>query len=174
MPSPVPVRPLKPPCPCSSGAFPDAFLTRLPPESQRSIQPCPPHRTCSKGNLVTREAPPPDTEDSAGTLVVEEPRFAIVPEWVIDAAVSDGAFRLYSLLLRYGERLRLPDAVPANPGPAPSPASRLSAPLRRYGERLRLPDAVPANPGPAPSPLGRRRRPSDAPAHRSRHRPRRA
>ena len=30
------------------------------------------------------------------------PRFAIVPEWVIDAAVSDGAFRLYSLLLRYG------------------------------------------------------------------------
>ena len=51
---------------------------------------------------MTREAPPPETEDSAGTLVVEEPRFAIVPEWVIDAAVSDGAFRLYSLLLRYG------------------------------------------------------------------------
>jgi hypothetical protein len=39
---------------------------------------------------------------AAGTLVVEEPWFAIVPEWVIDAAVSDGAFRLYSLLLRYG------------------------------------------------------------------------
>jgi|BarGraNGADG00212_1021973.scaffolds.fasta_scaffold13771_2 hypothetical protein len=39
---------------------------------------------------------------AAGTLVVEEPRFAIVPEWVIDAAISDGAFRLYSLLLRYG------------------------------------------------------------------------
>ena len=51
---------------------------------------------------MTREAPTPETEDSAGTLVVEEPRFAIVPEWVIDAAVSDGAFRLYSLLLRYG------------------------------------------------------------------------
>jgi len=33
---------------------------------------------------------------------VEEPRFAIVPEWVIDAAIPDGAFRLYSLLLRYG------------------------------------------------------------------------
>jgi hypothetical protein len=33
---------------------------------------------------------------------VEEPRFAIVPEWVIDAAVSDSAFRLHSLLLRYG------------------------------------------------------------------------
>ena len=52
---------------------------------------------------MTLEAPPPEADDnSAGTLFVEEPRFAIVPEWVIDAAVSDGAFRLYSLLLRYG------------------------------------------------------------------------
>jgi len=52
---------------------------------------------------VTREAPQPHTTPpAAGTLVVEEPRFAIVPEWVIDAAISDGAFRLYSLLLRYG------------------------------------------------------------------------
>jgi hypothetical protein len=52
---------------------------------------------------VTRKAPPPPTTlPAAGTLVVEEARFAIVPEWVIDAAVSDGAFRLYSLLLRYG------------------------------------------------------------------------
>ena len=51
---------------------------------------------------MTREAPPPEAEDAGGTLVVEEPRFAIVPEWVIDAAVADGAFRLYSLLLRYG------------------------------------------------------------------------
>ena len=56
-----------------------------------------------KASTVTREAPPtPTTLPAAGTLVVEEPRFAIVPEWVIDAAVSDGAFRLYSLLLRYG------------------------------------------------------------------------
>jgi len=52
---------------------------------------------------VTRHAPPtPTTPPAAGTLVVEEPRFAIVPEWVIDAPVSDSAFRLYSLLLRYG------------------------------------------------------------------------
>ena len=52
---------------------------------------------------MTREAPPTHTTlPAAGTLVVEEPRFAIVPEWVIDADVSDGAFRLYSLLLRYG------------------------------------------------------------------------
>jgi hypothetical protein len=28
--------------------------------------------------------------------------FAVVPEWVIDAEISDGAFRLYSLLLCYG------------------------------------------------------------------------
>ncbi|MHB8186692.1 MAG: helix-turn-helix domain-containing protein, partial [Dermatophilaceae bacterium] len=52
---------------------------------------------------MTPETPPPEADDnSAGTLFVEEPRFAIVPEWVIDAAVSDGAFRLYCLLLRYG------------------------------------------------------------------------
>ena len=52
---------------------------------------------------MTRVTPPPEADDgAAGTLFVEEPRFAIVPEWVIDAAVSDGAFRLYCLLLRYG------------------------------------------------------------------------
>jgi len=37
-----------------------------------------------------------------GSLFVEEQRFAVVQEWVIDAEISDGAFRLYSLLLRYG------------------------------------------------------------------------
>ena len=37
-----------------------------------------------------------------GSLFVEEQRFSLVPEWVIDAEVSDAAFRLYSLLLRYG------------------------------------------------------------------------
>src|SRR3954468_23074014 len=37
-----------------------------------------------------------------GSLFVEEQRFAIVPEWMIDAELSDAAFRLYSLLLRYG------------------------------------------------------------------------
>jgi hypothetical protein len=58
-----------------------------------------PQRIRSKGHDVTRQAPPPHTTlPAAGTLVVEEPRFALVPEWVIDAAVSDGAFRLYSLL----------------------------------------------------------------------------
>jgi len=37
-----------------------------------------------------------------GTLVVEQ-HFAIVPEWLIDADISDAAYRLYSVLLRYGQ-----------------------------------------------------------------------
>ena len=37
-----------------------------------------------------------------GSLAVEEQRFAVVPEWIIDADISDGAFRAYALLLRYG------------------------------------------------------------------------
>jgi hypothetical protein len=50
--------------------------------------------------------PVPPSSDTLGerddALLVEEQRFAIVPEWVIDAELSDAAFRLYSLLLRYG------------------------------------------------------------------------
>ena len=38
----------------------------------------------------------------AGTLVVEDPGFAIVGEWVITAEISDAAFRVYSMLLRFG------------------------------------------------------------------------
>lgn len=37
-----------------------------------------------------------------GMLFVEEQRFAVVPEWVIDSELSDAAFRVYSLLLRFG------------------------------------------------------------------------
>lgn len=37
-----------------------------------------------------------------GTLVVDL-HFAIVPEWIIDAEISDAAYRLYSVLLRYGQ-----------------------------------------------------------------------
>ena len=37
-----------------------------------------------------------------GTLVLEQ-RFAILPEWIIDAPISDCAFRLYAVLLRYGQ-----------------------------------------------------------------------
>ena len=39
--------------------------------------------------------------EDEGTLVLEQ-RFAIVPEWIIDAQLSDCAFRLYAVLLRYG------------------------------------------------------------------------
>ena len=44
----------------------------------------------------------PDGFADEGSLLVEEQRFAIVPEWVIDAQIPDGAFRLYALLLRFG------------------------------------------------------------------------
>jgi hypothetical protein len=37
-----------------------------------------------------------------GSLRVEDQPFALVPEWVIDTDISDAAFRVYSLLLRYG------------------------------------------------------------------------
>ena len=40
--------------------------------------------------------------EEEGTLVLQE-RFAIVPEWIIDAQISDCAFRLYAVLLRYGQ-----------------------------------------------------------------------
>jgi hypothetical protein len=52
--------------------------------------------------MTSDTQPAESTDDLDGTLVVEEPRFAIVPEWVIDAGIPDAAFRLYSLLLRYG------------------------------------------------------------------------
>ena len=46
-------------------------------------------------------APATDGTPPAG-LVVED-RFAIVPEWLLDADVSDTAIRLYAVLLRYGQ-----------------------------------------------------------------------
>jgi hypothetical protein len=46
--------------------------------------------------------PPADSVPDEGSLVLEQ-RFAIVPEWVIDADLSDAAFRLYAVLLRYGQ-----------------------------------------------------------------------
>jgi hypothetical protein len=41
-------------------------------------------------------------EEQFGDLVVED-RFAIVPEWLLDADISDAAVRLYAVLLRYGQ-----------------------------------------------------------------------
>src|SRR5665213_4170624 len=43
----------------------------------------------------------PVVEDQA-VLDVED-RFAIVPVWVLDAAISDAAVRLYAVLLRFGQ-----------------------------------------------------------------------
>ena len=40
--------------------------------------------------------------DASPDLVVED-RFAIVPEWLLDADISDAAVRLYAVLLRYGQ-----------------------------------------------------------------------
>src|SRR5215218_875707 len=43
-----------------------------------------------------------DEVDDGGVLVLEQ-HFAIVPEWVLDADISDVALRLYAVLLRYGQ-----------------------------------------------------------------------
>ena len=40
--------------------------------------------------------------DASPDLVVED-RFAIVPEWLLDADIGDAAVRLYAVLLRYGQ-----------------------------------------------------------------------
>ena len=45
---------------------------------------------------------PSDDFHPPGSLRVEDQPFALVPEWVIDTDISDAAFRVYSLLLRYG------------------------------------------------------------------------
>ena len=46
---------------------------------------------------------PPEPASGDGRLTVEDQRFAIVPEWLIDTPLSDCAFRLYAVLLRYGQ-----------------------------------------------------------------------
>ena len=43
-----------------------------------------------------------DELGAEGSLVVEDHHIAIVAEWVITAQVSDAAFRLYSMLMRFG------------------------------------------------------------------------
>src|SRR5665811_2221732 len=130
----MPVRPFEPVCPCSSGAFPDAFLTRLPLGVQRSSQPCPP-----SARPVERSCHDPR---NATTRSRRQQRRHPLRR---GAAVRDRA-RMGDR--RSGLRRRVPPLLP--------PAS-----LR---EQLRLPDAVAANPGPPPAPLGRRGGPCDASA----------
>lgn len=43
-----------------------------------------------------------DNTPGDDSLLIEDQRFSIIPEWVIDADIPDSCFRLYSLLLRYG------------------------------------------------------------------------
>jgi hypothetical protein len=43
-----------------------------------------------------------EPSDDFPELLVED-RFAIVPEWLLDADISDAAVRLYAVLLRYGQ-----------------------------------------------------------------------
>jgi hypothetical protein len=43
-----------------------------------------------------------EPSDDCPELVVED-RFAIVPEWLLDAEISDAATQLYAVLLRYGQ-----------------------------------------------------------------------
>ncbi len=45
----------------------------------------------------------PDSGGGTEASLVLEQHFAIVPEWIIDAQISDCAYRLYSVLLRFGQ-----------------------------------------------------------------------
>src|SRR5215218_1524552 len=51
---------------------------------------------------MSARADPVDEVEDEGVLVLEQ-HFAIVPEWVLDADISDAALRLYAVLLRYGQ-----------------------------------------------------------------------
>src|SRR5690348_16651160 len=44
---------------------------------------------------------PDGAAGGAGSLLLDD-HFAIIPEWVLDAPISDCALRLYAVLLRYG------------------------------------------------------------------------
>lgn len=77
-----------------SGPSPAADIQIVPGPAVRSSHPRRP--------AVDEEAMATDLGEE-GSLVLEQ-RFAIVPEWIIDAEISDCAYRLYSVLLRYGQR----------------------------------------------------------------------
>ena len=56
------------------------------------------YRVSTKLDGVNFVFPPHEPPD----LVLEE-RFAIVPEWLLDAEIGDAAVRPYAVLLRYGQ-----------------------------------------------------------------------
>src|SRR3954454_15596950 len=47
--------------------------------------------------------PSHELEVEVEVVLVLEQHFAIVPEWVLDADISDAGLRLYAVLLRYGQ-----------------------------------------------------------------------
>ncbi len=53
--------------------------------------------------VVTDRVPAGDEPVGVDSLTVEGQRFAIVPECVIEADIGDCGFRLYAVLLRYGQ-----------------------------------------------------------------------
>ena len=62
----------------------------------------PDHATPEPNPATDARAANTDELGAEGSLVVEDHHFAIVAEWVITAQVSDAAFRVYSMLLRFG------------------------------------------------------------------------
>ena len=59
--------------------------------------------TPSAGGVDLESVDEAATEPAGAAALVLEERFSIVPEWVLDAEVSDAAVRLYAVLLRYGQ-----------------------------------------------------------------------
>ena len=92
-----------------AGQTPAPRPTGASPSPPAATRPCtfrshtPPADAPTAGQPETgvRPASPARAGRATGSLVVDSP-FAAVPEWVIDAAISDTALRLYCVLLRYG------------------------------------------------------------------------
>ena len=98
---------------------------------------------------MSAQTDPADEVEDEGLLVLEQ-HFAIVPEWVLDADISDAALRLYAVLLRYGQALRPPHAGAPAAGQAAAQAiqgqCRPGAQgARRHRRRRRA--ASPSRPG---------------------------
>ena len=63
--------------------------------------PCVPLERCDDMSEGSGEDRAAELDEGAGLIL--EQHFAIVPEWVLDADISDAALRLYAVLLRYGQ-----------------------------------------------------------------------
>src|SRR5690242_1743199 len=79
------------------GAQSSAEMNGVVMSATSQLAPAPPDSDAE----AIKDGPGAESVGAAASLVVER-RFAVVPEWVIDADISDAAFRLYSVLLRYG------------------------------------------------------------------------